>query len=83
MTDFLADKRQEIADRLKELKPMVDEHSRLEAAAAALDDIPRPEAPANGRKGPGRPRGSKASTKATAAKAGRKPAAAKPAKGIY
>ena len=36
MTDFLDEKRREITDRLKELKPLVEEYSRLEAAAAAL-----------------------------------------------
>jgi len=36
MSDFLEEKRQEISDRLKELKPVVDEYSRLEAAAGAL-----------------------------------------------
>jgi hypothetical protein len=35
--DFLDEKRSEIAARLKELKPLVDEYERLEAAAAALD----------------------------------------------
>jgi hypothetical protein len=37
MADFLDEKRSEIAARLKELKPLVEEYSRLEAAAAALD----------------------------------------------
>ena len=62
MTDFLDDKRQEITDRLKELKPLVDEYNRLEAAArpspvsvgsaasAAASAVTR-------RRGPGRPRG--------------------------
>ncbi|HEV2975129.1 MAG TPA: hypothetical protein VGX69_09065 [Solirubrobacteraceae bacterium] len=39
MTDFLDKKRNEIARRLNELKPAVDEHKRLEAAVAALGDI--------------------------------------------
>ena len=39
VTDFLDEKRQEIAQRLKELKPAVDEYSRLEAAAAALQGV--------------------------------------------
>ena len=39
MTDFLDEKRQEIAQRLKELKPSVDEYTRLEAAAAALQGV--------------------------------------------
>ncbi|HEX4344681.1 MAG TPA: hypothetical protein VHZ31_03870 [Solirubrobacteraceae bacterium] len=37
MADFLDEKRSEIGARLKELKPIVEEYSRLEAAAAALD----------------------------------------------
>jgi hypothetical protein len=38
--DFLDQKRREIAARLKELKPLVDEYQRLQAAAAALDGVP-------------------------------------------
>jgi hypothetical protein len=37
--DFLDEKRREIGARLTELKPLVDEYQRLEAAAAALDGI--------------------------------------------
>jgi hypothetical protein len=37
--DFLDETRMEIAARLKELKPLVDEYRRPEAAAAALDGI--------------------------------------------
>ena len=37
--DFLDDKRREITDRLKELKPLVDEYNRLEAAASALAGV--------------------------------------------
>jgi sugar-specific transcriptional regulator TrmB len=40
MADFLDEKRNEIGARLKELKPLVDEYQRLEAAAAALDGMP-------------------------------------------
>jgi hypothetical protein len=40
MADFLDEKRSEIAARLKELRPLVDEYQRLEAAAAALDGVP-------------------------------------------
>jgi hypothetical protein len=36
VTDFLDEKRREITDRLTELKPLVEEFNRLEAAAAAL-----------------------------------------------
>ena len=39
MTDFLDDKRREITNRLRELKPSVDEYNRLEAAAAALAKV--------------------------------------------
>ena len=39
MADFLDEKRSEIRTRLKELKPLVDEYQRLEAAAAALDGV--------------------------------------------
>jgi hypothetical protein len=75
VTDFLDDKRSEIAGRLKELKPAVDEYARLEAAAAALAGVRGSSAPSakKGRRGPGRPRGS-----ATRAKAAAKPKAAKP-----
>lgn len=39
MTDFLDEKRQEIAQRLKELRPLVDEYHRLDAALQALDGV--------------------------------------------
>jgi hypothetical protein len=38
--DFLDEKRHEIAARLKELRPLVDEYQRLDAAAAALEGVP-------------------------------------------
>ena len=79
MTDFLDEKRQEITERLKELKPAVDEYSRLEAAAAAPQGVGGSSASASAtvtaaprRRGPGRPRGSvnrKAPTAAPAAAA--------------
>jgi hypothetical protein len=37
--DFLDQKRREISARLEELKPLVDEYQRLDAAAAALDRV--------------------------------------------
>ena len=64
MTDFLDEKQREIADRLKELKPAVDEYNRLEAAAAALQGVGGSAKAATTtsasprRRGPGRPRGS-------------------------
>jgi hypothetical protein len=83
VTDFLDEKRKEITERLKELKPLVDEYHRLEAAASALAGVGgsavRAAADiATGRRGPGRPRGSAAKKAAT--KAARKPAAKKAAK---
>jgi len=39
MTDFLEEKKREINARLKELRPLVDEFHRLEAAAAALEGV--------------------------------------------
>jgi hypothetical protein len=70
MADFLDEKRKEIQTRLKELKPLVDEYQRLEAAERALSGMDAKPAPAtatrrrrssassssNGRRG--RPRGS-------------------------
>jgi len=85
VTDFLDEKRKQITDRLRELKPLVEEYRRLEAATAALDGIPTSPngGPATsprstrGRRGPGRPRGSvnrvsKAAPAATPVKAARK-----------
>ncbi len=93
MTDFLDEKRQQIADRLKELKPLVDEYRHLEAAASALAGVDRsaPAAAANTttpaatpRRRPGRPRGSvsRASTPApaTAASPAATPVKAAPTK---
>ena len=39
MADFLAEKKREIGERLKELEPLVDEHRRLEAALRALEGV--------------------------------------------
>jgi sugar-specific transcriptional regulator TrmB len=39
LTDFLDEKRKEIQARLKELKPLVDEFHRLEAAERALSGV--------------------------------------------
>jgi hypothetical protein len=47
-TDFLDEKRSEIGTRLKELKPLVEEYQRLEAAAAALDGVSASSGAANG-----------------------------------
>jgi hypothetical protein len=59
--DFLDEKRNEIGARLKELKPLVNEYQRLEAAAAALDGVPATpatrRAPARAMPKPARKRG--------------------------
>lgn len=63
MPDFLDEKRREINERLAELKPLIDEYSRLQVAAEALGGIASPSANGSAaapvRRGPGRPRGSK------------------------
>jgi CRP-like cAMP-binding protein len=70
VADFLDEKRKEIQARLKELRPLVDEYHRLEAAEQALSGVPgtpataapattrrrRSSSASNGRRG--RPRGS-------------------------
>ncbi len=70
MADFLEEKKREIAARLKELRPLVDEFHRLEAAQRALEGVDTtPAAPAQRRRssngsgggtgrGRGRPKGS-------------------------
>jgi hypothetical protein len=40
MPDFLDEKRNEIKSRIDEIKPLVDEYNRLEAALQALDGVP-------------------------------------------
>ena len=39
MTDFLEQKREEISQRMEELRPMVDEYHQLEAAHRALGGV--------------------------------------------
>jgi len=49
MPDFLDEKKREIRERLKELRPLVDEFHRLDAALQALEGVgatPAPSAPA-------------------------------------
>jgi hypothetical protein len=50
MADFLDEKRKEIRARLAELKPLVDEYHRLEAAAQALDGVKTPTAGGSSRR---------------------------------
>ena len=61
MADFLDEKRKEIDARLRELRPLVDEYSRLEKAAAALSGVDgsgRGTTSRRSRGRRGRPRGS-------------------------
>ena len=46
MADFLDEKRKEIQARLKELKPLVEEYERLEAAERALSGVGTTSRPA-------------------------------------
>ncbi len=50
MADFLDQKRDEIAARLQELKPLVDEYTRLQAAATALEGVAATDAPESHRR---------------------------------
>jgi len=56
MADFLTEKRQEIDNRLKELRPAHEEYLKLEKAQEALAGMDQPR-----RRGPGRPPGSTSS----------------------
>jgi hypothetical protein len=70
MADFLEEKKREISARLKELRPLVDEFHRLEAAQRALEGVDgggtatstraprRTRAKSSGTGRRGRPRGS-------------------------
>jgi len=86
VTDFLDEKRREISKRLTELKPLVEEFNRLEAAASALAGaLGSAVSDAGGavaRRGPGRPRrtGASATTAPTTPKAVKAKATRKPAK---
>ena len=70
MADFLDEKRNEIGARLKELKPLVEEYQRLEAAAAALDGVPVHGRRPHGNAGPPTARAARAKARAGVAAAG-------------
>jgi hypothetical protein len=57
MADFLDEKKREIAERLKELRPLVEEYQRLEAAQRALEGVGT-DAPTSRRSTPTRRRSS-------------------------
>ena len=71
MSDFLKAKRGEIAARMRELEPLVDEYRQLEAAAAALAGLPGATTTRPAARAPRRGR-----TPARAAARTRKPASA-------
>jgi hypothetical protein len=58
MADFLAEKRREAEQRLKELRPAYEEYQQLEQFISLLDT-------STPRRGPGRPRGSGTSPRRT------------------
>ena len=65
MSDFLDEKRKEIQARLKELKPLVDEYTRLEAAERALAGVSGGGATATRRPATRRPRATSKSSNGT------------------
>jgi hypothetical protein len=70
VTDFLQQKRAEITKRLNELRPLVDEYHQLEAASSALQGVTgsrNASGTTTRRRRPGRPRGSRTTTRASAA----------------
>ncbi len=62
MADFLDEKRKEIQTRLKELRPLVDEFHRLEAAERALSGVEGKPAAATTTATPRRRRSTRASS---------------------
>jgi hypothetical protein len=69
MPDFLEEKKREIAQRLEELKPAVEEYQQLEGALAALGGVSATtRAPARGR---GRPRATSSGSGAGTRRRGR------------
>jgi len=61
LADFLDEKRKEIQARLKELRPLVDEFRRLEAAERALSGVGTPAAASSSAAAPRRRRSTQSS----------------------
>jgi hypothetical protein len=57
MSDFLTEKRREIEQRMKELRPLVDEYHQLEAAVTALNGAKPAPTAARKPKAAARPKG--------------------------
>jgi hypothetical protein len=70
MADFLDEKKREIAARLNELRPLVEEYQRLEAAQRALEGVGT-DAPATRRAAPSRRRGAGSSGSSGTGRRGR------------
>jgi CRP-like cAMP-binding protein len=70
MTDFLEEKRREIQARLKELKPLVDEYHRLEAAERALAGVPSSNGTASPRSASARSRPTRARSSSPSSSSG-------------
>jgi hypothetical protein len=51
MADFLTEKRTEIEQRLEQLRPLLDEYTRLERARAALEGLDDADGQAGGARG--------------------------------
>jgi hypothetical protein len=71
MSDFLEEKRQEILARMDELRPLVDEFHRLEAAEAALSGVGARSRPSGPGPGSGSARPARGAEGNGAARAGR------------
>lgn len=76
MSDFLKTTREEIAARLRELQPLVEEYRQLEAASAALAGLPGASRTASTQRRAGRA----GATRASATRASTTTRAARPAR---
>src|SRR3954454_8719176 len=65
MPDFLEEKRKEISQRLKELRPLVEEYQRLEAAERALSGVGANGRSSSATPAPRRARSARAKTSGT------------------
>src|SRR3954452_6842421 len=69
MPDFLEEKRKEISQRLKELRPLVEEDRRLEAAEQALSGVGATRQAATPAPAPRRPRSGRSKSSGTGRRA--------------
>ncbi len=71
MADFLDEKRREIQSRLKELKPLVEEYHKLEAAEQALAGVGNGSAPTRSSRAPSAPSKRRSTSGSTTGRRGR------------